>query len=58
VKRCQDSQDCASAYPVLQQDLEGLRRQFGPQKSMLTIDDPNSGMPLKIEFNRNVLNAA
>src|SRR3984885_5247542 len=58
VKRCGDSPDCAAAYPELQQDLDGLRRQFGPQKSMLTIDDPNSGLPLKIEFNRNMLNAS
>src|SRR6202011_3438726 len=58
VKRCGDSPDCAAAYPELQQDLDGLRRQFGPQKSMITIDDPNSGLPLKIEFNRNMLNAS
>ena len=58
VKRCADSPDCAAAYPELQQDLDGLRRQFGPQKSMITIDDPNSGLPLKIEFNRNMLNAS
>jgi pimeloyl-ACP methyl ester carboxylesterase len=58
VKRCGDSRDCAAAYPELQQDLDGLRRQFGPQKSMMTIDDPNSGLPLKIEFNRNMLNAS
>ncbi len=58
VKRCRDSRDCAAAYPELQQDLDGLRRRFGPQKSMMTIDDPNSGLPLKIEFNRNMLNAS
>jgi pimeloyl-ACP methyl ester carboxylesterase len=58
VKRCGDSRDCAATYPELQQDLDGLRRRFGPQKSMLIIDDPNSGLPLKIEFNRNVLNAS
>src|SRR6266403_1443837 len=57
VRRCRDSRDCAAAYPELQQDLDGLRRQFGPQKSMMTIDDPNGGLPLKIEFNRNLLNA-
>jgi pimeloyl-ACP methyl ester carboxylesterase len=57
VKRCQDSADCAAAYPELPRDLEGLRRQFGPQKSMLVIDDPNSGLPLPIEFNRNMLSA-
>src|SRR5882724_11663348 len=54
VRRCQDSPDCAAAYPELPQDLEGLRRQFGPQTSMLMIDDPNSGLPLKVEFNRNM----
>ena len=58
VKRCLDSRDCAAAYPELQLDLDGLRRQFGPQKSMITIDDPNSGLPLKVEFNRNMLNAS
>ncbi len=58
VSRCEHSQDCATAYPELQQDLDGLRRQFGAQKSMITIDDPNSGLPLKIEFNRSMLNAA
>jgi pimeloyl-ACP methyl ester carboxylesterase len=56
VKRCGDSRDCAAAYPELRQDLEGMQRQFGPRKSMLTIDDPSSGLPLKIEFNRTMLN--
>jgi pimeloyl-ACP methyl ester carboxylesterase len=58
VARCGESKDCAAAYPELRQDLDGLRRQFGPQKSMITIDDPNSGLPLKIEFNRGMLNAS
>ncbi len=58
VERCKASQDCARAYPGLQQDLDGLRRQFGPQKTMITIDDPNSGLPLKIEFNRSMLSAS
>jgi pimeloyl-ACP methyl ester carboxylesterase len=58
VKRCGDSRDCAAVYPELRQDLDGLRRQFGPQKSMLTLDDPSSGRPLQIEFNRNMLNAS
>ena len=56
--RCKASPDCRAAYPELQQDLDGLRRQFGPQKSMITLDDPNSGLPLKIEFNRGMLNAS
>jgi pimeloyl-ACP methyl ester carboxylesterase len=58
VARCRKSADCAAAYPELQQDLDGLRRQFGAQKTMITIDDPNSGLPLKIEFNRVMLNAS
>ena len=58
VKRCGESQDCAAAYPELRQDLDGLRRQFGPQKSLLTLDDPNNGLSLKIEFNRSMLNAS
>ncbi len=58
VKRCEDSTDCAAAYPELQQDLVGLLRQFGPQRAVMTIDDPSSGLPLKIEFNRNMLNAS
>jgi pimeloyl-ACP methyl ester carboxylesterase len=58
VSRCEHSLDCAAAYPALEQELEGLRRVFGPQKSMITLDDPNSGLPLKVEFNRGVLNSA
>jgi pimeloyl-ACP methyl ester carboxylesterase len=58
VKRCEDSRDCATAYPLLGKELDGLRHQFGPQKSMMSIDDPNSGLPLKIEFNRNMLSAS
>ncbi len=58
VKRCVESPDCAAAYPDLRQDLAGLRRQFGPQKSMLVIDDPSTGLPLKVEFNRSMLSAS
>ncbi len=58
VTRCAQSADCATAYPDLKQELAELRRQFGAQKSMITIDDPNSGLPLKVEFNRNMLNAS
>jgi pimeloyl-ACP methyl ester carboxylesterase len=58
VARCAASPDCKAAYPALQRDLDTLRRQFGPQKSMITLDDPNTGLPLKIEFNRGMLNAS
>src|SRR6202789_4333248 len=58
VRRCGESPDCAKAYPMLRQDLAGLLLQFGPQKSPMSIDDPNDGLPLKIEFNPSMLNPA
>jgi pimeloyl-ACP methyl ester carboxylesterase len=58
VARCLQASDCAATYPELQDDLKSLLRQFGPQKTLVTIDDPNSGLPLEIEFNRRILNAA
>jgi pimeloyl-ACP methyl ester carboxylesterase len=58
VKRCGETPDCAKAYPMLRQDLAGLLLQFGPQKSPMSIDDPNDGLPLKIEFNRGMLDAS
>jgi pimeloyl-ACP methyl ester carboxylesterase len=58
VKRCQDSPDCSKAYPDLQRDLDGLRARFGPEVQMIGIDDPSSGTPRKIEFNRSMLNAS
>jgi pimeloyl-ACP methyl ester carboxylesterase len=58
VARCRQAPDCAATYPDLQQDLESLLRQFGPQKVMVTIDDPNSGLPLEIEFSHKILGAA
>ena len=58
VSRCQASQECATAYPELRRDLDGLRQKYGPQKSAITIDDPNSGQPLDMEFNRSMLNAS
>jgi pimeloyl-ACP methyl ester carboxylesterase len=58
VARCKRAPECAAAYPELQQELDALLRQFGPQKVALTIDDPNSGLPMQIEFNHAVLSAA
>jgi len=58
VARCRQSPDCAAAYPELQQDLSALLLQFGPQKVAVTIDDPNSGLPLQIDFNHALLSAA
>jgi pimeloyl-ACP methyl ester carboxylesterase len=58
VARCQQAKDCADAYPELRQDLDGLLRQFGPDKVMISIDDPDSGLPKQIEFNHNLLGVA
>ena len=58
VKRCAESQDCSAAYPKLRKELDALRLEFGPRKAAITIDDPNNGVPLKIDFNRSILNAS
>jgi pimeloyl-ACP methyl ester carboxylesterase len=58
VARCVHTSDCAATYPQLQDDLNLLLRQFGPQKVLVTIDDPNSGLPLEFDFNRRIFNAA
>ncbi len=58
IARCLQTPDCAAAYPHLQDELKELLSRFGAQKVMVTIDDPNSGLPLEIEFNRRILNAA
>jgi pimeloyl-ACP methyl ester carboxylesterase len=58
VARCVQTPDCAATYPQLQDDLNLLLHQFGPQKVLVTIDDPNSGLPLEFEFNRRIFNAA
>ena len=56
--RCRASADCAAAYPDLTQNLDDLRRRFGPEKSALTLSDPSSGGALEIEFNHSMLSAA
>ncbi|MGA2187700.1 MAG: alpha/beta hydrolase [Steroidobacteraceae bacterium] len=56
--RCEHARDCAAAFPDLRRDLEGLRRRFGPDTQSLELPDPSSGVPLQIQFNRSILNAA
>jgi pimeloyl-ACP methyl ester carboxylesterase len=58
LKRCGENRDCSGAYPNLQQDLDALRRKFGPDKQVLTLDDPSSGLSRQIEFNRSMLSAS
>ena len=58
LERCAASPECAAAFPELRRDVEVLRRRFGPEKSVLTMNDPSSGLPLEIEFGRGMLSAA
>ncbi|HLN48312.1 MAG TPA: alpha/beta hydrolase [Steroidobacteraceae bacterium] len=58
VTRCLAAPDCAAAYPDLKQNLDELRRRFGPEKTPLTLSDPSTGQPLEIEFNRSMLSAS
>src|ERR1700677_1616301 len=55
--RCQDSPQCAAAYPDLRGDFGALRAKFGPGSASLTLPDPATGEPLELEFNRGVLAA-
>lgn len=58
VARCKAAQDCATAYPDLQQELDGLLKQFGSQRVGITLEDPNDGAAKQIEFTRSILGAA
>ena len=58
VARCKTSAGCAAAYPDLQQELDGLLKQFGTQRISITLADPNDGTSRQIDFTRNILGAA
>jgi pimeloyl-ACP methyl ester carboxylesterase len=58
VARCVAAPDCAAAYPDLKQNLDELRRRFGPEKTPLMLSDPSTGQPIEIEFNRSMLGAS
>ena len=58
VARCKAAQDCAAAYPDLQQELDGLLKQFGTQRVAITLEDPNDGNAKQLEFTRSILGAA
>ena len=56
--RCAESEACAKAYPKLGLELAALRARFGPQKLDISVDDPRSGVPRSVEFDRELFNAA
>jgi pimeloyl-ACP methyl ester carboxylesterase len=58
VTRCQHSAECNAAYPDLAQDLSVLLHQFGSRQTPITVDDPNSGAPMQLQFSHNFLAAA
>jgi len=58
VARCQHSTECKAAYPALAEDLNALLREFGTHQTLITVEDPNSGLPHQIEFNHNFLAGA
>jgi pimeloyl-ACP methyl ester carboxylesterase len=58
VARCGEADDCAKAYPRLSAELADLLARFGPDKVPLTLDDPSTGRPRSVTFNRAILNAA
>lgn len=58
VARCAATTECARAFPTLQQDLTELRQRFGPERRPLDLADPVTGLPMSVEFNRGLLNAA
>lgn len=58
IARCERSPDCTAAYPQLRAELQLLRRRFGPERNPITVSDPSSGEPMRIEFSRGMLNSA
>jgi len=58
IARCRRTADCNAAFPELRNDLDALRRRFGTQRQALALSDPSSGLPLQIQFDRAMLNAA
>jgi pimeloyl-ACP methyl ester carboxylesterase len=58
VGRCRASADCNAAYPNLQPELDGLLKQFGPQRVTVTLDDPNDAVPKQVDFTRSILGAS
>ncbi|GAC1303838.1 MAG: alpha/beta fold hydrolase [Steroidobacteraceae bacterium] len=58
IERCEETRDCSTAYPLLSRNLRLLRQRFGPEKTALVVSDPGSGLPLRMDFGRDVFNAA
>jgi pimeloyl-ACP methyl ester carboxylesterase len=58
IERCTENRDCAVAYPALSAELRDLERRYGPARDPVTAPDPDSGLPVSLEFNRTMFDAA
>jgi len=58
VARCEETRDCAQAFPELGAELARLRAEFGPGTVAVTLDDPSSGQAMTLPFSRTVLAAS
>ncbi len=58
LERCRQAPDCAAAYPDLRDEVAALRRRFGPERQPIELNDPGSGLPLHVDFDRGLFNAA
>ncbi len=58
VSRCHAATDCRVAYPKLSDELASLERRFGPENLSIVINDPDTGLPQSMIFNRSVFGAA
>jgi pimeloyl-ACP methyl ester carboxylesterase len=58
IARCQETRDCAQAFPRLRAELDGLRRAYGPERRAIVLQDPENGLPQPFEFNRVTFSAA
>lgn len=56
--RCAASSDCAQAFPGLDAELAELRLRYGPARRTLTLEDPQNGAAVPLDFGRSVLSAS
>jgi pimeloyl-ACP methyl ester carboxylesterase len=58
IARCAESLPCTRAYPKFAAELAELRARFGPEKLPIHLDDPATGAPHEVTFDRDLFNAA
>jgi pimeloyl-ACP methyl ester carboxylesterase len=56
--RCAASSDCAAAFPRLGAELTGLRERYGSLRTRIMLEDPVSGVPTPVDFNKSLLSAS